>query len=109
MARVTMDLQDFIADPLDRRTHPQGRMVGRPDRTTVVVSYAAVRELLGDRASPRTSSSFYAPSASARPFYEWMAMSPSTKDGEVHLRWRLGVAHLHMAGSSRSGPSGARP
>lgn len=94
MARATIELQDFLADPFGslaraRQTGWTADMGG----ITGVVTYADVRELLSD---PRLRANFtdflHAFGITSGPFYEWMAISPLNRDGAEHLRWRSVVS-----------------
>ena len=90
MARATIELQDFLADPFG--VLEQARKTGwlaDLNPATGVLTYADVRDLLGD---PRLRANFteflHVFGITAGPFYEWMAMSPLNRDGADHLRWR---------------------
>ena len=90
MARATIELQDFLADPFG--TLERGRKTGwladlAP--ATGVLTHEDVRELLAD---PRLRANFtdflHTFGVTSGPFYEWMALSPLNRDGVDHQRWR---------------------
>ena len=90
MARATIELQDFLGDPFG--TLERARQAGwlaNLEFATGVVTYADVRELLGDpRLRANITDFLHAFGITSGPFYQWMAMSPLNLDGPEHLRWR---------------------
>lgn len=90
MARATIELQDFLADPFGvlERARKSGWLANL-NPATGVITYADVRELLSE---PRLRANFtdflHAFGITSGPFYDWMAQSPLNRDGADHLRWR---------------------
>ncbi len=112
MARATIELQDFLANPFG--VLEQARKTGwlaDLNPATGVLTYADVRELLSD---PRLHANFTeflrVFGITSGPFYEWMAMSPLNRTARItcvgerccHAPSRRGVLN-------RSGRSCVRP
>ena len=91
MARVTLDLDQFLADPFGtlRQVRAGGGLVGLTLGATGVMTYEGVRELLTDGRLRADFIGFLrACGVSSGPFYEWMAVSPLNRDGKEHQRFR---------------------
>ncbi len=80
----------FLLDPLAAlaEMRSQGDVL-QDELGKVVISHELVRELLADRTfGPRFNDSLELLGITSGPFYDWMAYSPLSNDGDQHKRFR---------------------
>jgi cytochrome P450 len=91
MARVTLKLNDVLADPFGtlRRSREGGALAELESGGVGVMTHEAVRGLLTDgRVRENVADFLRAFGVDSGPFYEWLAISPLNRDGVEHARWR---------------------
>jgi cytochrome P450 len=91
MARPTVDLATFVADPFGSlESARKVNWVAQVDEGLVsVLTHERVRELLADgRLHSNFPEFMRAFGITDGPFYDWMARSPLNREGADHHRWR---------------------